>query len=83
MLRFGRVARQQRVVLEALEAVGDAGMSPNALAVTTQLPEQRLQVILQQLIDTGLVDRRVDRHPTGYRITRSRYRLAMGHPPRV
>jgi DNA-binding IclR family transcriptional regulator len=66
-------------VLEALQAVGEAGMSPNALAVTTQLPEQRLQVILQRLIDTGLVDRRIDRHPTGYRITRSRYRLAMGN----
>jgi DNA-binding IclR family transcriptional regulator len=82
-MRFGREARQQRVVLEALEAVGDAGMSPNALAVTTQLPEQHLQVVLQRLIETGLVDRRVERHPTGYRITRSRYRLALGHTPRV
>ena len=80
---FRREARQQRVVLEALEAVGDAGMSPNALAVTTQLPEQRLQVILQRLIESGRVDRRVDRHPAGYRITRSRYRIAMGQPPRV
>jgi DNA-binding IclR family transcriptional regulator len=79
---FRREARQQKVVLEALEAVGDAGMSPNALAVTTQLPEQRLQVILQRLIDTGVVDRRVDRHPAGYRVTRSRYRLAMGHQSR-
>lgn len=82
-MRFGREARQQKVVLDALEAVGDSGMSPNTLAVTTQLPEPRLQVILQQLIDTGQIDRRVDRHPTGYRITRSRYRLAMGHPPRL
>jgi len=82
-MRFRQEARQQRVVLKALETVGDAGMSPNALAVTTQLPEQRLQLILQQLIDTGLVDRRIDRHPAGYRITRSRYRLAMGHPPRL
>jgi DNA-binding IclR family transcriptional regulator len=80
---FRREARQQRVVLEALEAVGDAGMSPNALAVTTQLPEQRLQVILQELIESGRVDRRVDRHPAGYRVTRSRYRIAMGQPPRV
>jgi DNA-binding IclR family transcriptional regulator len=78
-MRFGREARQQKVVLEALEAVGDAGMSPNALAVTTELPEQRLQVILQRLIDTGVVDRSLERHPTGYRITRSRYRLAMGN----
>ena len=78
---FGREARQQRAVLEALEAVGDAGMSPNALAVTTQLPEHRLQVILQRLIDRGVVDRRIERHPTGYRITRSRYRLSMGHQP--
>jgi DNA-binding IclR family transcriptional regulator len=83
MMRFGREARQQRVVLEALEAVGDAGMSPNALAVTTQLPEQRLQVILQRLIESGAVDRRVERHPAGYRITRSRYRIAMGRAPRV
>jgi hypothetical protein len=58
-------------------------MSPNALAVTTQLPEQRLQVILQELIESGRVDRRVDRHPAGYRVTRSRYRIAMGQPPRV
>lgn len=82
-MRFGREARQKRAVLEALQAVGEAGMSPNALAVTTQLPEQRLQVILQRLIDTGLVDRRIERHPTGYRITRSRYRLAMGHHPQL
>jgi DNA-binding IclR family transcriptional regulator len=82
-MRFGRVARQQQLVLEALEAVGDAGMSPNALAVTTELPEPRLAMILQQLIDTGMVDRRVERHPAGYRVTRSRYRLAMGHPPRL
>ena len=82
-MRFGREARQQRVVLEALEAVGEAGMTPNSLAVTTQLPEQRLQDILQRLIETGVVDRRVERHPAGYRITRSRYRLAMGHPPRM
>jgi predicted transcriptional regulator len=80
---FGRVARQQKVVLEALEAVGESGMSPNALAVTTQLPEQRLQVILQELIDTGRIDRRIDKHPTGYRITRSRYRLTMGQPPHL
>jgi hypothetical protein len=58
-------------------------MSPNALAVTTELPEPRLAMILQQLIDTGMVDRRVERHPAGYRVTRSRYRLAMGHPPRL
>jgi predicted transcriptional regulator len=82
-MRFGREARQARVVLEALEAVGDAGMSPNALAVTTQLPEQRLQIILQRLIDTGRIDRRVERHPAGYRITRSRYRIAMGQQPRI
>jgi DNA-binding IclR family transcriptional regulator len=82
-MRFRRGARQQRVVLEALEEVGESGMSPNALAVITQLPEPRLQVILQELIDTGQIDRRVERNPTGYRITRSRYRLAMGQPPRV
>ena len=69
-MRFGRDARQQRVVLEALEEVGDAGMSPNALAVTTQLPEQRLQMILQRLIETGRgrpprrsAPRRLPHHP--------------------
>jgi predicted transcriptional regulator len=80
---LGREARQRKVVLEALEVVGDVGMSPNTLAVTTQLPEQRLEATLQRLVDTGLVDRRVERHPTGLRITRPRYRLATtSGPPR-
>jgi DNA-binding IclR family transcriptional regulator len=79
----GREARQRKVVLEALEAVGDVGMSPNTLAVTTQLPEQRLEATLQRLVDTGLVDRRVERHPTGLRITRPRYRLATDHASRA
>ena len=78
-----REARQRKTVLEALEAVGDVGMSPNTLAVTTQLPEQRLEATLQRLVDNGLVDRRVERHPTGLRITRPRYRLATGHARRA
>ena len=71
----GRAARHRKTVLEALEVVGEEGMSPNTLAVTTQLPEPRLEATLQQLLDSGLVDRRQDRHPTGLRITRPRYRL--------
>ena len=77
MRGFGREARQQRQVLEALATVGEAGMTPMALAVTTQLPEHQLQSILQQLTDTGLVQRRTERHPAGTRIGRSRYRIAM------
>jgi len=72
----GRSARQRKAVLAALEAVGDVGMSPNTLAVTTQLPEPRLEATLQELVDTGLVDREQDRHPAGLRITRPRYHLA-------
>jgi DNA-binding IclR family transcriptional regulator len=77
-----RAARQRKAVLAALEAVGDAGMSPNTLAVTTQLPEPRLEATLQELVDTGLVGREQDRHPTGLRITRPRYHLATSEPPR-
>lgn len=77
MMRFSREARQQKAVLEALATVGDAGMTPLALAVTTQLPEQRLQAILKRLIEVGAVTRGVDRHPAGARISRSRYRLAL------
>jgi hypothetical protein len=77
-MRLAREARERKAVLAALQAVGDAGMSPITLALTTQLPEQRLEATLQRLVDTGLVDRRVERHPIGLRITRPRYRLAAG-----
>jgi hypothetical protein len=79
----GREARQRKAVLAALEAAGDLGMSPNALAVTTQLPEQRLAATLRQLVDDGQVDRRQEWHPAGLRITRARYRLAPRHETRA
>jgi hypothetical protein len=77
MMRFSREARQKKAVLEALAMVGDAGMTPLTLALTTELPEHRLQEILQRLIDTGVVTRRVDCQAAGARIGRSRYRLEL------
>jgi hypothetical protein len=52
-----RRPRQQRTVLEALAEVGPAGMTPNSLEVTTELPEPRLNEALQDLIAAGLVCR--------------------------
>jgi hypothetical protein len=53
-----RRPRQQRTVLEALAEVGPAGMTPNSLEVTTELPESRLNEALHGLIAEGLVCRR-------------------------
>lgn len=80
-MRIGREARQEKQVLEALAMVGDSGMTPLALAVTTELPEQRLQVILQRLLDSGNVTRLIERYPTGSRIGRQRY--CIHHPDRL
>jgi predicted transcriptional regulator len=77
-MRFRRRARQQRVVLDALAAVGDSGMTPLALAVTTQLPEPRLDAILQELIEDGaVVERRVEEPPTAARVATLRYHLTL------
>jgi len=74
---ISKAARERRAVLEALQEVGDAGMTPWALAVTTQLPDERLQRILQRLMDTGLITRRVEQHRDGYRMGRARYRISV------
>jgi DNA-binding IclR family transcriptional regulator len=77
MMRIGREARQEKQVLEALATVGESGMTPLALAVTTQLPEQRLQVILQRLCESGNITRLSERYSTGARISRQRYRIVL------
>lgn len=54
-MRFLRSMRQHRAVLDALAAAGDAGMTPLSLAVTTDLPEDRVAVIVRDLVHTGTV----------------------------
>ena len=48
-------------MLDALAQVGEAGMTPNSLEVTTELNEQVLNAALVDLMDAGLVKQRVDR----------------------
>ncbi len=57
-MRLGRRIRPERAVLEALATVGEVGMSSVSLAVTTDLPEGRLQAALDHLLVVGLVHRR-------------------------
>jgi len=52
--------RHRRTVLDALAQVGEAGMTPNSLEVTTELNEQVLNAALVDLMDAGLVKQRVD-----------------------
>jgi hypothetical protein len=52
--RFGA----RRTVLDALAEVGAVGMTPNALEVSTEVPESRLKAVVAHLIDVGLVCRR-------------------------
>jgi hypothetical protein len=52
-----RRPQQERTVLEALAEVGPAGMTPNALEMSTELPHPRLEAALQPLIADGLVRR--------------------------
>lgn len=73
---FRRDARHCDAVLAALATVGASGMTPLALAVTVDLPEARLQVILERLLHAGRIDRRVDAAAAVARLRRSRYRLA-------
>lgn len=81
-MRFGKQARRQRVVIDALEAVGESGMTPLALAVTTELPEAQLQTILNDLTECGVLDRRADRRSANGPAARTRYRLALPPPQR-
>jgi len=53
-------------------------MTAVALAVITDLPEARLQTILEGLTVAGLVHRRVDPHIAVARLRRSSYQIA-GH----
>jgi DNA-binding IclR family transcriptional regulator len=55
-----RNSRNDHAVLDALAAVGESGMTDTALAVTTQLPEQRLHATLRRLTEAGLVEPRPD-----------------------
>jgi DNA-binding IclR family transcriptional regulator len=52
--------RRRRTVLDALAQVGKAGMTPNSLEVTTDIPEPLLNATLVDLIEAGLVTQRVD-----------------------
>jgi DNA-binding IclR family transcriptional regulator len=53
---FWQGLRHRRTVLAALGAGGEAGMTALTLAVTTQLPEPRLQAVLLTLAEKGLVE---------------------------
>ena len=50
--------RRRRAVLDALGHVGPAGMTPNALEVTTELTEPLLNATLAELVEAGLVTQR-------------------------
>ncbi len=52
--------RRRRTVLHALAQVGPAGMTPNSLEVTTDIAEPLLNATLGELMEDGLVTRRVD-----------------------
>lgn len=57
----GRVRlHRRRAVLDALAQVGPAGMTPNSLEVTTELPEPMLLATLRELMQAGLVTHRVE-----------------------
>jgi DNA-binding MarR family transcriptional regulator len=64
-----RDERTGQVILAALAEVGPLGMTPNALEVSTEVPESRLRAVVARLIDAGLVcrRRRVDAERVGYR----------------
>jgi hypothetical protein len=51
--------RCRQIVLHALAQVGDAGMTPNSLEVTTELAEPQLNATLAELMQAGLVTQRV------------------------
>lgn len=70
-----RESRRQRRVVEALTAAGDAGMTPLALAVTTELTEPELRATVRQLVADGVVTEWSDERPSGL-LPRWGYRLA-------
>ena len=74
-MRLWKESRRQRRVVEALRAAGAAGMSPLALAVTTQLPEPELRAAVRQLVADGVVTEWSDPRPSGL-LPRGGYRLA-------
>lgn len=78
-MQFRRESRQRDAVLAALATVGQSGMTPLALAVTIDLPEARLQAILERLVRAGLIARKLDRWLDGWaaapRLCRPRYHL--------
>lgn len=75
-MHWGRDARQHRAVLDALSTVGESGMTSLALEVITDLSEPRLQAILEELTDAGLVARRLDPQVAVARVRRSSYQIA-------
>jgi hypothetical protein len=76
---FWRRFRPRRAVLDALAEVGPSGMTPNALEVTTELSEPRLNAVLRRLLDAGLVTRRP---AGGADVLRSGRYLLTAHAPR-
>ena len=68
---WGRDAWQHR-----LSTVGEAGLTALARAVMTDLPEPRLEVILEELTAAGLVARRLDPQVAVARVRRSSYQIA-------
>ena len=79
-MHWGRDAKQHRAVLDALSTVGGSGLTALALAVMTDLPESRLEVILEELTAAGLVARRLDPQVAVARVRRSSYQI--GHRTR-
>lgn len=51
-------SRQRKAVLSALSAVGETGMTLLALGLAVNLPEGRLNIILESLVRSGHVRRR-------------------------
>lgn len=51
-------SRQRKAVLSALSAVGETGMTLLALGLAANIPEGRLNTILENLIRSGQVRRR-------------------------
>ena len=75
-MHWGRDAKQHRAVLDALSTVGEAGLTALALAVMTDLPESRLEAILEELTAAGLIARRLDPQVAVARVRRSSYQIA-------
>jgi hypothetical protein len=81
---FWRRLWPRRAVLDALAEVGEAGMTPNALEVTTELSEPQLNAVLHGLVESGLVTCRPAGGVTALRS--GRYLLAThvgGSPGRI